>query len=429
MFNRQRLLSILIPFMLAGSVYCAFGQVLTFGFLEFDDKMFISENPYVKQGLTPESIRWAFTADLTKDSSFADYWQPVTFLSRMLDIEWYGNNASGHHLTSLILHALNAILLFFFLLRATGAIGCSGFIAAVFAVHPLQAEPIAWVTARKDILSTFFSFGAIHFYLTHVKTRSLRAYALTALCFMLGLMTKPMVIALPLLLLILDYWPLERGAIGRSEIGAWIKLILEKWLFILIAVLFVGIVFFGPSKELPSTILGSHIENIPSHYLHHLQKIFYPHDIAIIYPYWGRVPMWRIVISTLLLLGIMFWVMRLAIRRKYMLSGWLWFLGALIPAMGMYYNNRFAYVPMIGIFIMLTFGLRDLFGDTRFWKSILTTLAIFTVGTYTIAARVEASYWQDDFSIFGRALEVTTNNYRAHGLYGGALFRKGRGGH
>lgn len=427
---------------LIAAVLIVYAQVRQFGFVTWDDPQYVSENAPVLGGLGWESIRWAFT------TTHAGFWLPLTWLSLMLDVDVWGPGAAGHHVTNVVLHVANTLLLFGLLQRATGSSGRSAFVAALFAVHPLHVESVAWVTERKDVLSTFFGMLALWAYVGYAKHPSVMRYLPVVGAFALGLMAKPMVVTLPFLLLLMDVWPLGRlqptkPAQGRSVTAAvpgqfsiLMRVLLEKVPLLLVAILS-SVVTYGAQKGagavsvLEALPLGDRIQNALVSYVAYLAKMFWPAKLAGLYPYHSLSPA-LVFGSAILLVGITTSVIVAAKRYPYLLVGWLWYLGALLPVIGLIQvgiqarADRFTYIPLIGPFMMVAWGASDLAVHWPRRREVLNTAAIAVVLACTVTARAQAGYWRDSLTFWQHTVDVTTDNARAHGNLGLLLVDLGR---
>jgi len=424
-----------------------FWQVSNHEFVNFDDDDYISENPHVQSVLSRQAIIWAFTA------TRAANWHPLTWLSHMIDCQLYGLNPSGHHLTNVLFHLVNTLLLFLLLNRITGASWRSGFVAALFALHPLHVESVAWVAERKDVLSTLFWLLTMWAYIYYVEKPRLHRYLFTLLLFALGLMAKPMLVTLPCVLLLLDYWPLKRIELGQSASGQpaviqpstiakkpgaqAFRLLLEKTpLFVLVAVS--SVVTFVVQKSggavgaLEVYPIKIRVANALFSYVSYMVKMIWPQNLAVFYPHPGQsLPMWQAAAAGLLLLLISIAVIRAGRRQSYLPVGWLWYLGTLVPVIGLVQvgaqamADRYTYVPLIGLFIMAAWGVPELLAKYRFQRTVLATLATILLVTLTLVSKRQVRHWQNSLTLFQHAVEVTADNYLAHDSLGNALAQQG----
>jgi len=418
---------------LAVITLAVFGQTFRYEFVNFDDGTYVYENPVVERGLTLNGIGWAFT------HSLAANWHPFTTISHMLDCQFYGLNAGGHHLTNVLLHTAAVILLFLVLREATGALWRSAFVAAVFAIHPLRVESVAWVAERKDVLSGVFFMLTLWAYVHYARRPfSLGRYLLAALSLTLGLMCKPMLVTLPFVLLLLDYWPLNRfagSASGQKHFSAPWRLLLEKVpLLGLSAGGCVAAVLAQKNALAPvaATTLPFRICNALVSYVIYIGQMFYPTDLAVFHPLTQRGPLWEVALSFVLLLmvfaGVFYW------RRKYpyLLVGWLWYLGMLVPVIGLVQvgsqarADRYSYLPQIGLYLALTWVVTELCAGRRYCRPALGGVAAIVIGTLSMDSFIQTSYWRNSETLWTHTLACTSNNGVAHNNLGMALISKGQ---
>ena len=423
-------------------------QVGNHEFINLDDTQYITKNRYVQKGLDSESITWAFS--ITDIS----YWHPLTWLSLMLDHEFYGTNPRGYHLTNVALHTLNALLLFLILKWMTGSLWRSAFVAALFALHPLNVESVAWAVERKNVLSTFFWMLTLLAYSHYSLRPSLPRYLLLALFFGLGLMTKPMLVTLPCVLFLLDYWPLGRLRFGQlagdmnaqqsaSGVSGYQRtrpciLILEKVPLLVLsgisaymtslAAQRIGMVISAESVPIKLRIANGLVS-----YVSYGAKMIWPQNLAVFYPYPSVVPIWQGAGAAALLTGISFLIFRGARKAPYLVTGWLWYLGTLIPLIGLKQvglwpamADRFTYVPLIGLFMIVAWGIPDLTTGWRYQSSALTWGSGALLVALMLLTWNQLRYWQNSNTLFKHALAVTENNYVAHNNLGTTLNEQGR---
>jgi len=424
-----------IAFALALITFAVYAPVRHFGFLTFDDPDYITSNAQVSAGLTGAGLVWASTA------FHAGTWMPVTWLSYMTDVALHGVDAGWLHITNVALHVVSTLALFGVLVRLTGAMGRSAFVAALFAVHPLHVESVAWIAERKDVLSTLFWWLAIGAYAACVRRPSRSRYALVAACFAAGLMAKPMLVTLPLTLLLLDVWPLGRLDAARG----WGALIREKLPLVALSVLSTAITFaaqqqVGAVAQLDALPLGSRIANGLISYVGYLANMIWPARLAILYPFPAEVSTLAALASLGLLGGITYLALQARRRYPYVTVGWFWYLLTLVPVIGLAQvgshamADRFTYVPLVGIFIIIAWGVPDLLsrrrpqsaamGLTSRWA--LASGAVAIVLTLAAVARVQTAYWQDSLTSWQHALDVTADNFIAEDALGGVLTDEGR---
>jgi tetratricopeptide (TPR) repeat protein len=395
--------------------WIVFGQTLDHPFVEYDDQTYVYENPEVTAGLTGHGLVTAFSGVHARN------WHPLTTLSHMLDCQLFGLNPAGHHFSSVLFHTLAALLLFTVLRAMTGALWRSALVAAVFAIHPLRAESVAWVAERKDVLSAVFFMLTLGAYVHYARRPSVRRYLLIVLFFALGLMAKPMLVTLPLLLFLLDYWPLARNPNGRS---GWWKSIAEKAPLLLLSFLAAIVTLFAQrttvnySGELPVTW---RIGNALLSYVAYLGQMIWPAKLAVFYPHTAdRLSPWEVALTVLLLGGITALAFVWRKRRPYLLIGWLWYLVALLPVIGFIQvgmqgrADRYSYLPQIGLYIALTWALADWSLRSNRRRVIFGGAAAVIVGALAWQAWIQTSYWSSTESIWQHALQVTTDNDVAH---------------
>jgi tetratricopeptide (TPR) repeat protein len=413
--------------------------VAEYEFVNFDDIQYITENPHVRSGITLRGLQWAFT------ESYAGNWHPLTWLSHMLDCQLFGLRPGMHHLVNLLLHTANTVLLFLVLGRATGALWRSAFVAALFAVHPLHVESVAWVSERKDVLSALFGILALWAYVGYARSPTARRAVAVFLFFAAGLLCKPMLVTLPFVFLLLDYWPLGRyGASrpsgsrnheARSRVN--LSLVWEKIPLFLLSAL-VGVVTFLVQKKgglvlgLEIIPLGLRVANALISYVEYMGKMIWPAHLAVYYVHPGAIPVWKAAGAGVFLLCLTFLVLKGARKVPYLAVGWLWFIGTLVPVIGLLHvggqamADRYTYIPGIGLFIMAAWGLPALVGEGRARRRGLAASAVAAILVYGVQARVQAGTWKGSIALWTHVLAVTEQNYVAHNMLGGALAREGR---
>ena len=431
---------IAISFLLLVITFGLYLRVYNFDFISYDDPFLFIDNPHVNSGLSWDNVIWAFT------STDRLHWMPLTWITHMIDFEIYGSAASGHHLTSLAIHLLNTVLLLLFLYKATNRYWQSVFVAAVFALHPLHVEPVAWIAARKDLLSSLFCFATLLLYVRYVERPGTVRYLLAVGAYLLSLMAKPMMVTLPYLLLVLDYWPLHRTGFDSSVLsgpifskGRFLKLFYEKIPFIVASAAFALLAYFSQSRSnaisaLQDVSLSSRAANAIVAYATYVWKIFWPAKLAVIYPLRSSLPAWEVAISALFLLLVTVWVFRNAKNHRYLPAGWLWFLGTLLPVIGIipighiFMADRFTYIPMIGVSIILAWGVPELPGKwhAAWLPSAVAVSAIIVLLALTIASWEYLAFWKDSLSLFSRAAAVTEGNYVSLSNIGTELEKQGK---
>jgi len=423
--------SLWICLALAALTVALYAPALRCQFLTFDDQAYVTENRHVQAGLTLDGLAWAFRV------TTAGNWHPLTLLSHMLDCQLYGLRPWGHHLTSVLFHAANSVLLFLVLTRMTGAVWRSACVAALFAVHPAHVESVAWVAERKDVLSSFFCLLAVGAYLRYVEEFKFRIsnfkffYWAVVLLFALALMAKPMAVTLPFVLLLLDFWPLRRAR--GLDWPSWRRLVAEKWPLLALSAVWCAITIWAQgigqavatAAELP---VSGRITHALISYLDYLRVLVFPWHLAVYYPYQHREPMvWGAEAGAAL--ALMTWLAVAGARRRPWLAvGWLWFLGMLVPVIGLVqvggqgWADRYLYLPSIGFFVIVVWGGAQWAARQPAVKLLVPLLGAALV----VATSAELRYWKDTRTLFGRAMEITSNNYLAMTLVGSMEADKGK---
>jgi tetratricopeptide (TPR) repeat protein len=445
----------------------AFGRIQGNDFVNFDDNLFITDNAVIQSGFNAESIKWAFT------TAYMSYWHPLTWLSIMLDWRLFGANASGHHLVSLLWHIGSAILLFLFLSKTTGSLWPSAFAAAFFALHPLRVESVAWAGERKDVLSVFFGMATIYAYSFYAEKPKLSKYFLSLILFVLALMSKPMMVTLPCVLFLLDYWPLNRlqkvltlqsvtisvakgtdkgksenlkaassadkkivnpFPSGRQLVG---KLLWEKVPFFSLALaLIIALIVmqksFGGMASLEIFPFSVRIKNAIISYVAYLEKTFWPVDLAVFYPYQFSLTIWQVVGAAMLLLAISTIVICLARKAPFLVVGWFLYLGVLFPVIGITQAgdqamaDRYSYFPSVGIAIMVTWGVAYLMPKEKLRNMILIPVAVIILAILTFLTWQQCGYWKNSSTLFNHVLKATKANYLAHHNFATSLVAEGK---
>ncbi len=412
---------------LALTTLAVYWQVRNYDFISFDDRKYVSENQNVQSGLTLDGIKWAFT------TTRASNWHPLTWLSHMLDCELFGLKPGRHHSINVLFHIANTLLLFTVLKRMTRAVWRSAFVAAIFALHPLHVESVAWIAERKDVLSTFFWILTMGCYVRYVEKPGVGRYLSVLLAFALGLMAKPMLVTLPFVLLLLDYWPLGRIQPGKktakpvaSSGFAARALIAEKIpLFFLsaasAAVTFIAQRCGGAVAPIGDLALMFRIANACISYLRYFGQMVWPVRLAMFYPHPREtVSLAAGAMSALLLVAVSIWIIRSARSHRYLLVGWLWYLGTLVPVIGLVqvgnqaHADRYTYVPLTGLFIIVAWGLVDLLAKVKYRRIVLVASALVVLLPLAVCARFQQQHWQNSETLFGHALKVTDGYYKVH---------------
>jgi len=426
----SRGLAAILSLVLTALVFAAFQPALDNDFVGYDDTDYVTSNLVVQRGLNWEGVKWAFT------STEAANWHPLTWLSHMLDVQCHGLNPTGHHLSSVLLHMVSTVLLFLGLRLMTGATWRSWLVAALFGLHPLRVESVAWVAERKDALSALGWFLTILVYAHYVKTtgtdrnRRLILYFLALLCFAGGLMAKPMLVTLPFVLLLLDVWPLKR--LERQRLSA---LVLEKVPFLLLSAASSLVTFLvqkGAGAVDEHMSLGYRLSNVLISFVRYVGKTLWPADLAFFYPHPPQWPIGFIAAATLLLLAISALAFHLRRRQPSLLVGWCWFLGTLVPVIGLVQvgqqsiADRYTYLPSVGILIALVWGIHALVADRRPLAQGLALAGTVAALAGVVLTRQQTRVWKDTESLCRHAIAVTPNNYLAHDMLGAALEKQGK---
>jgi tetratricopeptide (TPR) repeat protein len=435
MFVLKKKYTYLIVIFLIVASCAAFGRILGNDFINFDDNKYITENYHVQSGINQESIKWAFTTTYF-------YWHPLTWLSHMLDWNLYEANASGHHLVSLLLHIGAVIFLFLFLNKTTNNIWPAAFAAAFFALHPLRVESVAWAAERKDVLSMFFGMACLYAYAFYAEIPKLSKYLLCLILFALALMSKPMMVTLPFLLMLLDYWPLKRwqkalSAPAKNRFKCAGRLVWEKALFFLLTIASSIITFWAQNKEgavTSKTILPliTRVDNAIVSCVAYLEKTFWPFNLAVFYPYEFSLPLWKVLISAIIIIVITLAVLYYIRKLPFLFVGWFWYLGTLVPLMGLIQAgmqamaDRHTYLPSIGIAIMLAWILPLLFRSKNTRKKILFPAETASLAILLVLTWQQCNFWKNSITLFNHALQVTKNNYLAHNNRGNAYIDLGQ---
>ncbi len=408
--------------------------VKSFDFVVYDDDKYVFNNSRVQEGLTSKNILWSLTA------FEASNWHPLTWVSHMTDIQIFGLNAGRHHLTSVGFHILNTILLLIWLNTMTGEFWKSSFVAALFALHPLHVESVAWIAERKDVLSTFFCFLALLSYTRYCQKQNRQQYLLSLFFFICALMAKPMIVTLPFVFLILDYWPLKRFPevfsikIPLHDNRNFGRLLVEKIPFFMLSFLSCWITLAAqhstiiPVEAFP---LIPRIANSVISYTEYLTKMVFPFPLTVIYPFPRTIYLWKVIASLFVVLSISFLAIRKLQHKPWLAVGWFWYIGTLSPVIGLVqvgvqrYADRYTYIPLIGLFIMIAWQVPEM---VQSWKHKTTALSVSAAGILTILwvlTSFQVRHWENSITLFEHALKSTSENYVAHNNLGFALTEKG----
>jgi Flp pilus assembly protein TadD len=428
--RRRRPGPLIVAVAVALLAFLAFARVVGADYVSFDDPKYVTENPHVARGLTAEGLRWAFT------SGHASNWHPVTWISHMLDAEVFGPGPAGPHAVNVLLHAASAAVLFLVFFRTTGATYRSAFVAALFAVHPLHVESVAWIAERKDVLSTLFGFLGISAYISYAARPRAASYLLVTLLFTMALLSKPMWVTFPFLLLLLDTWPLGRlglGSGGRGSVAAR-RLLVEKLPWVALSAASSAVTYLvqraGGAMEVSETLtLPARLANALVAYVRYLGKTIWPFDLAVFYPHAGEsLPAWQVAGAAAILVAVTVAVLRKR-SHPYLAAGWLWYLGALLPVIGLVQvgtqaiADRYTYVPLVGIFVIVAWGVPDLLTG---WRRALPYAAGAVLAVLFAATVVQTGTWKDTRTLFTHAIEVSGNLAGFRSSLGYALQSEGK---
>ena len=430
---------LLICLILALLTIAVYLPVRNHDFVRYDDDAYVTDNRNVQSGLTLDNVKWAFT------TGHASNWHPLTWLSLMLDCSIFGFKSGPMHIVNVLFHIANTLLLFIVFARMTKALWPSAFIAALFALHPLHVESVAWVAERKDVLSTLFWLLTMLNYVRYTERPSIGRYAVTLLFFGLGLMSKPMLVTLPFVLILLDYWPLHRFLNSKlvrrshSEGGfSILNSVIEKLPFFVLAAISSIITFIvqqkgGAVPTIYSLPFYSRVANAICSYLVYIEKMFWPTRLAVLYPHPIRgISVAETLFSAIILILITVLIIYYARRYKYLVVGWLWYLGTLVPVIGIVqvgaqaWADRYTYIPLIGLFAIVAFGATDLFKTASLKKYVLSPLAIIILAGCIVATSIQLKYWKDSSSLFEHTIAVTKNNATILNNYANVLSALGK---
>jgi tetratricopeptide (TPR) repeat protein len=411
--------------------WVVYAQTLRYDFVNYDDPRYVYQNTRITGGINVANVAWAFS------HIHSENWHPLTTITHMLDCQLHGLNAGWHHFTNVLLHSFAVVLLFVALERMTGALWRSAFVSAVFAVHPLHVESVVWVAERKDVLSAFFFMLSLLAYSNYTRAPSIGRYLIMALAVALGLMSKPMLVTLPFVLLVLDYWPLERFETrGSNSVRRLSQLVWEKTPLIALSGVSSIVTFLaqrgaiGWTEQLP---VQERISNALVAYVIYIRQMFWPAGLAVFYPHpENRLPALEIGLAFIVLIGITSAAFVFRKRSPYFVTGWLWYLGMLVPVIGLVqvgwqgHADRYTYLPQIGLYIALTWAVVHFTRSWRFQRVALAVAAIIVVSALSWCCCLQASYWRDSKTLFTHALAVTKNNDVAMNNLGIIFLEKGQ---
>ena len=427
-----------ISLLLILAIIVVYYQTKNFDFVLLDDDVYITNNPFVAGGWRSENIKWAFL------NSHGGFWIPLTWLTYMVDSQLHGLDAGYYHITNLIFHIINTLLLFTIFRQMTGDIWQSGFIAALFALHPVHVESVAWVSERKDLLFGFFWLLTMWSYHHYVKQPAVWRYSLVILFFVAGLMSKPMIVTLPFVLLLCDYWPLKRFQFKKYQLPdvaypkiSIVKMVLEKVPLIILSIGASVLTFMqqqahGAVSSIENSPINQRLANALISYVKYLAKMLWPHDLTAMYPYPPAIPFWQIAGACLLLAFISLLTMKHFAKHPYLAIGWLWFLGTFIPVIGIIkigshaMADRYTYITFIGLYVMIAWGVPGMLNQFRYKKIVLASAAVALIVVLMITAKSQTSYWANSIRLFNHSIEVSQNNFLAHRNLGLALSYRGQ---
>jgi len=426
--------AILVSLSLLALVFWIYGQTIHFDFVNYDDDQYVTGNAHVLCGITLKNLRWALLAGAVPGGVDIDFWRPLSMVSHMLDVQIFGLNAGAHHAMSVVFHGLTAVALFLVLRSMTGAFWKSALVATLWAAHPMRVESVAWVAERKDVLSGLFFILTIGAYTRYARhPMSGWNYLLVILCFALGLMCKPMLVTLPLVLLLIDYWPLQRTTCGLR------RLLLEKVPLIIMSVAVAVMTAFasgGGNAHLMSRVpMLCRVGNALESYIIYLRQSIWPFGLSVFYPHPGKNIGWfGVLVALLILVGLTLMALRFRVRRPYLAVGWFWYLGMLVPVIGILQSgeqahaDRYTYLPMIGILIAVVWALED---RTRKWRVrkhpvIIAGIWIILASTLSLLAWKQTTHWRSSETLWKHALASTGENDTVLTSLGDILLRQGK---
>jgi len=421
--------AIILAVLLAAATFGIYYQIIRHGFINFDDDLYVTTNVVVQKGISPEGLQYAFTLTDNKRS----YWHPLTWLSHMLDCQLFGLNAGMHHLTSLLLHISSSLLLFFVFYLMTGAYLPGAIIASLFAIHPLSVDSVAWIAERKNVLSTFFWMLTMLAYIAYTRKPDTGKYLIVCVIFTMGLLSKPFLVTLPFVLLMIDFWPLNRARMFTTMAGSNSfprttirKLVLEKvpLLALSVAVILISshtLKLIGGYITRDHRPMSLRIENAVVAYTKYVGKIIWPDKLAVYYPFPASIPLWQVIGASLVLIIASLLVISVLKSRPWFALGWFWFLGTLFPMIGLVQGglypemaDRWVYVPQIGIFIMIAWPVASMINSNTILGKLSTTLSLFLLIVLGVVTWHQTGHWQDSYTLFTRAMEVTGPNAIVH---------------
>lgn len=408
--------SLVASIILAAVTFALYAQVSTHGFILYDDDKYIINNPLVNQGVSLEALYRVFT------QTHLSNWHPITTATQMLDVELFGMDLGKHHLVNLFLHIINTLLIFAFLRTVTGKFWPSWLVALLFAIHPAHVESVAWLSERKDVLSTMFFMLTLWFYYSYTRTKNRASFVLSIISLALGLMSKPMLVTTPFVLVLLDIWPLKRFSVEEMKIHELYKLLIEKWPYFILIVISAILTYMIQSESGAMSSgqligLAGKVENALISYVRYLWMALYPAKLTIFYPHPSDWPTWSVIFSTVLLVLITITAVVKLKKYPWFFVGWFFFLGTLVPVIGVVQvgaqsiADRYTYIPYIGLFVIFSWGIEELKKHIASLKFVLNVTVILWSGLLFIIAFNYISLWKNDVSLFKRVLEVHDPGY------------------
>ncbi len=428
--TQEKYKNLIVMALLTITVLAVFWQVHKFEFINYDDDKYVNENSHISTGLAWQNIKWVFT------NEHASNWHPLTGLSHILDCQLFDLKPGLHHLVNLFWHIANTLLLFIVLRKMTAVTWQSAFVAALFALHPTHVESVAWISERKDVLSTCFWILTMAAYFSYVQKPNAARYILALVLFAMGLMAKPMLVTLPFVLLLLDYWPLDRlDVVNTSRIY---RLLREKIPFFILSAISSVITFVvqksaGAVQQIEVMPLAVRVPNAVVSYGKYILKMIWPTRLAAFYPHPGEnLPPWQVLTAIVSLVLITIFIIRFARNYRYLFTGWFWYLGTLIPVIGLVQvgnqalADRYTYISFIGLFIIVAWGTNDLLTSWKYRKVLQPALSIVIVLILSVCSWWQTSYWRNSQTLFEHTLKVTNGNYVAHNNLALALSRQNK---
>lgn len=417
---------LIIYVLLAVITFAVFSRLTQFDFVNIDDDIYVTGNVHLQNGISLNGLCWAFT------TTYAEFWHPLTWLSLMIDYQLFGVHSGGYHLTNIVLHVMSSLLLFWLFHRMTASVWRSAFAAVFFALHPLRVESVAWIAERKDVLSAFFWMMTLCLYVYYTEKTTNKRYLLVILCFMGGLLSKPMVVTLPVIMILLDYWPLKRFALRKDHVILW-QLKEKLPFFVLSAVASIITLYAQYNPFLKHFSLDYRLANIPVAIVKYLWKILWPLDLTILYDLSTHIPRWHVISSVLIILLISVTVILTIKRFPYFFVGWLWYIIALLPVMGITQigthspHDLYTYLPSIGIAMMLFWGFPSFFQHVEPRKKILLPLGIAMLIVLAVLTWRQCGYWRNSITLLNHNLNVTSGHIAlVHNNLGVALAEQGQ---